>query len=379
MQQSLITLIKSLKLTEEQLDKCTDEQNKNESQIGIGPIYIFDKEYRVRYVSHSGAKKLGLKSSDIEGRHWSEIGLDVEFIEKLEQQIGEVLSTGKTFECETFQLSKIQGNKYFQYTLSPLFFGIGEDRMVLSHIKDITEYKTSEIILTNQIEQLRQAINKIDLIGEMAAGVAHEIRNPMTVIKGYLQIFSKKISGNMEEQLNIVLSELDRVEQIISNFLSVAKTKVPVPKWQDLNKIIREIAPLIFADAINQGINLNVILADSLPDLLLNSTEIKQLILNLARNGIEAMEQHGTLIIETSQKEDKVYLRISDCGCGISKEWQDKMFTPFLTTKENGTGLGLSVCNGIVRHHNGLITVQSTEGEGTTFTVVFNKIQEKTV
>ncbi len=246
--------------------------------------------------------------------------------------------------------------------------------MVISYVKDITEWKAAEITMLGQIEQLRQVINKSDLIGEMAAGIAHEIRNPMTVIKGYLQFFSKKIAGNMSEQFNVVLSELDRVEQIISNFLSVAKNKAEAPKYQDLNQIIKEVAPLIFADAINQGINLNVKLADQLPELLLSTTEIKQLILNLTRNGIEAMEQHGTLTIETRYKDNKVYLYISDCGCGISKEWQEKMFAPFSTTKENGTGLGLSVCSSIVGQHNGVISVQSTEGEGTTFTIRFNKV-----
>lgn len=371
-----MSLIHSLKLTEEQLDKCTNYQKKLQSEINVDQIYIFDKEYRFRYVSSFSAKYLGLTPSEMEGKCWREIGSQLEMAEKLEKQIDEVFATGNILKYETFPFPTVEGLRYFQYTLSPLYFGTGENEMVLSRVKDITEWKTSEMILTGQIEELRQAINKIDLIGEMAAGVAHEIRNPMTVIKGYLQFFSKKVSGSMSEQFTIVLSELDRVEQIISNFLSVAKHKVKVPKMQDLNKIIREIAPLIFADAVNQGINLNVKLADPLPELLLSATEIKQVILNLARNGIEAMEQHGTLLIETSQSGDEIYLCISDCGCGISKEWQEKIFTPFLTTKENGTGLGLSVCNGIVNRHNGVITVESIEGEGTTFTVTFKKVQE---
>lgn len=377
MEESLVALITSLKLAEKALDKCTDEQKKLQPQINRDHCYILDKEYKFIYACSLGAEYFGLQPSDMEGRRWRDIGTEREFIKKLEEQIDEVLTTRKTFKYETFQLPTVKGERYFQYTLSPLCLGEEKLEMVLSNVKDITEWKTSEIILTRQIEQLRQAINKIDLIGEMAAGVAHEIRNPMTVMKGYLQFFSKKVSGNMSEQFAIVLSELDRVEQIISNFLSLAKNKVKTAKMQDLNTIIKEISPLIFADAVNQGINLNVTLADDLPDLLLNSAEIKQLILNLARNGIEAMEQHGTLTIETSWDERNVYLCISDCGCGISEEWQGKMFTPFLTTKETGTGLGLSVCSDIVKRHDGAIAVQSTEGKGTTFTVTFPLGQEK--
>lgn len=374
LQQSLITLTTSLKLAEESLDSYLCDQKKIQSQLNLDQIYILDKECKIVYASRSGANFLGIKPSDIEGKGWHEIGVDLELVKKIEKQIHEVFSTKKTVTHETFQIQTAQGVKYFQYTLCPLSFGRKEVEMVISYVKDITEWKAAEITMMGQIEQLRQVINKSDLIGEMAAGIAHEIRNPMTVIKGYLQFFSKKIAGNMSEQFNVVLSELDRVEQIISNFLSVAKNKAEAPKYQDLNQIIKEVAPLIFADAINQGINLNVKLADQLPELLLSTTEIKQLILNLTRNGIEAMEQHGTLTIETRYKDNKVYLYISDCGCGISKEWQEKMFAPFSTTKENGTGLGLSVCSSIVGQHNGVISVQSTEGEGTTFTIRFNKV-----
>ena len=374
LQQSLITLTTSLKLAEESLDSYLCDQKKIQSQLNLDQIYILDKECKIVYASRSGANFLGIKPSDIEGKGWHEIGVDLELVKKIEKQIHEVFSTKKTVTHETFQIQTAQGVKYFQYTLCPLSFGRKEVEMVISYVKDITEWKAAEITMMGQIEQLRQVINKSDLIGEMAAGIAHEIRNPMTVIKGYLQFFSKKIAGNMSEQFNVVLSELDRVEQIISNFLSVAKNKAEAPKYQDLNQIIKEVAPLIFADAINQGINLNVKLADQLPELLLSTTEIKQLILNLTRNGIEAMEQHGTLTIKTRHEEDKVYLYISDCGCGISKEWQKKMFVPFSTTKENGTGLGLSVCSSIVGQHNGIITVQSTEGEGTTFIIRFNKV-----
>ena len=374
LQQSLMTLTTSLKLAEESLDSYLCDQKKIQSQLNLDHIYILDKECKIVYASRSGANFLGIKPSDIEGKGWHEIGVDLELVKKIEKQIHEVFSTKITVTHETFQIQTAQGVKYFQYTLCPLSFGRKEVEMVISYVKDITEWKAAEITMMGQIEQLRQVINKSDLIGEMAAGIAHEIRNPMTVIKGYLQFFSKKIAGNMSEQFNVVLSELDRVEQIISNFLSVAKNKAEAPKYQDLNQIIKEVAPLIFADAINQGINLNVKLADQLPELLLSTTEIKQLILNLTRNGIEAMEQHGTLTIETRYKDNKVYLYISDCGCGISKEWQEKMFAPFSTTKENGTGLGLSVCSSIVGQHNGVISVQSTEGEGTTFTIRFNKV-----
>jgi len=236
--------------------------------------------------------------------------------------------------------------------------------MTITH--DITEY---EKIKENMVK-----LDRLNLIGEMAAGVAHEIRNPMTVIKGYLQFLIKRVPDSMVEQFCLVLSELERIEQIIADFLSVAKNKRVENKEQDLNALIKEVIPLISTDAMGRGIELKVNLAEGLPRLLLNGREIKQLLLNLARNGIEAMSQHGTLIIESIVEGDMVSLCVEDCGCGICKEDQEKIFDPFFTTKESGTGLGLSICAGIARRHNGIITVQSENNKGTRFIITFNAV-----
>lgn len=236
--------------------------------------------------------------------------------------------------------------------------------MTITH--DITEYE--------KIKEDMAKLDRLNLIGEMAAGVAHEIRNPMTVIKGYLQFLSKKVSGSMVEQFYLVLNELERIEQIITDFLSLAQNKLVENKEQNLNVIIKEILPLISTDAVAQGIELKVNLAAVVPDLLLNGKEIKQLLLNLARNGIEAMSQHGTLMIESIVEGDTVSLCVADCGCGICKEDQEKIFDPFFTTKESGTGLGLSICAGIVRRHNGIIEVQSEESKGTQIKITFNAV-----
>ncbi|AJQ30014.1 PAS domain-containing protein [Pelosinus fermentans] len=236
-------------------------------------------------------------------------------------------------------------------------------------IHDITEY-----------EKLKEDMTKLDrlnLVGEMAAGVAHEIRNPMTVIKGYLQFLSKNVSDSMVEQFCLVLCELERIEQIITDFLSLAKNKLVENKKQDLNAIIKGIIPLIATNATERDIELKVNLAEGLPHLLLNEKEIKQLLLNLVRNGIEAMGQQGTLIIESILEGDTVSLCVADCGCGICKENQEKIFDPFFTTKESGTGLGLSVCAGIVRRHSGIIEVQSEEGKGTRFIITFNALDAR--
>jgi two-component system, sporulation sensor kinase E len=234
----------------------------------------------------------------------------------------------------------------------------------LTIIHDITEYE--------RIKEEMARLDRLNLLGEMAAGVAHEIRNPLTVVKGYLQFLSGKVSDNIVEQFGIALKELERIEQIISDFLSLAGNKLSEHKEQDLNTIIKGVIPLIQTEAHKRGIELEV-KTKEIPDLLLNENDIKQLLLNLARNSMEAMSQHGILAIETSVEDDIVCLCISDSGCGIPKELQEKIFTPFFTTKSNGTGLGLAVCAGIVRRHNGTIEVQSEEGKGSKFIITFNR------
>ncbi len=236
-------------------------------------------------------------------------------------------------------------------------------------VNDITDFES----LRNEISKL----DRLNLIGEMAAGVAHEIRNPMTVVKGYLQMFRKKEQGAATttekiEQYDIILAELSRVEKIIKDFLSLARRKESNLVPADLNTIINELSPLIFSDAIKNNVNYILELQDDLPQLLLDSQEIKQLILNLSRNGIEAVQERGTLAISTAQRDNNVILSIGDTGCGMSQEVLEKVFNPFFTTKENGTGLGLAVCNSIVEHHKGKIDVQSECGKGTTFEIIFS-------
>jgi len=229
------------------------------------------------------------------------------------------------------------------------------------------EKRAAESVLQRELAQM----DRLNLIGSMAAGLAHEIRNPMTVVKGYLQYFKRKIPNNLHDQLDLVLSELARIETIITEFLTIAKTNPTEPKKQDLNIIIDSIAPLLLTEVLQRAMTLQLKLARDIPPLMLAEKEIKQLILNLAMNGLSAMEKHGTLIIETKYQAGRVFLSINDSGCGIPKDLQMKIFDPFFTTRDEGTGLGLSVCASIVAGHNAKIEVHSEEGMGARFVITF--------
>jgi len=205
----------------------------------------------------------------------------------------------------------------------------------------------------------------------MAAGIAHEVRNPMTTVRGFLQMFrsNQELTG-YTSRFDLMIDELDRANAIISQFLSLAKNKPVTHKMQNLNSVIETLYPLIQADAFESDTYISLNLHD-IPDVLIDEKEMRQLILNLTSNGLQAMDRGKTLTIKTYPGKNEVVLAVQDQGAGIDPEIVNKLGTPFLTTKDEGTGLGLAVCYSVAARHNAIIEVK-TGTEGTTFFIRFN-------
>jgi len=227
------------------------------------------------------------------------------------------------------------------------------------------------------INELRQyqgelsRLNSLNLIGEMAPGIAHEIRNPMTTVRGFLQLLGEKKEYKQHENIFVLMiSELDRANSLITDFLSLAKDKAVDLKTQDLNSIIENLFPLIHAAAMAADEYVDLKLS-KIENLLADGQEIRQLILNLVHNGLEAMSPGGKLTIKTYMINNTVVLAIQDQGKGIDSNAIDKIGTPFFTTKDNGTGLGLATCYSIIARHNASINFD-TGPLGTTFYASFN-------
>lgn len=229
--------------------------------------------------------------------------------------------------------------------------------------KDVAEKKKYE-------KELRR-LSKLDLIGQMAAGISHEIRNPMTTVRGFLQLLKQENELNQHfGYFDLMIEELDRANSIITEFLSMGNTRTSDLQMIDLNALICEIAPLIKIDTFNQNklIEFNT---QQIPEMLLNRNEIRQLVINLCRNGLEAMHEGQVLTISTYQNLDGcVVLAIQDEGEGILPDVLEKVGTPFYTTKDNGTGLGLGISYAIAARHNATIDIE-TGPEGTTFFTTF--------
>lgn len=192
----------------------------------------------------------------------------------------------------------------------------------------------------------------------------------MTTVRGYLQLLGEKPDcAAQKSTFELMISELDRANSIITEFLSLAQIKKTELKSQNLNDILINLYPLIEADTFIQNKQICFIPGE-IPNLELNRKEISQLVLNLTSNGLEAMRERGCLNVKSYVEDGKVVLAVEDEGCGIPPENINMLGTPFFTNKDNGTGLGLATCYKIVESHNAKVHIDSSPS-GTTFFILF--------
>ncbi|MDQ0199421.1 PAS domain S-box protein [Neobacillus ginsengisoli] len=249
------------------------------------------------------------------------------------------------------------------------------DGLLSTELIDIYPEPCTLIVLTDVTERVHlekemSRLDRLNLIGEMAAGIAHEIRNPMTTVQGFLQLSRKNRDNLSLDIIDLMLEELNRANSIITEFLNLAKNKISLKKKQNLNTILEALSPLIQAEALRSSKHVKLVL-NTCPDILLDEKEIRQLILNITLNGLDAMSPNGKLTIKTYTEGKEVILEIKDQGQGICPEVLEKLGTPFFTTKENGTGLGLAICYSIAKRHNAEIDITTGDG-GTIFSIRFS-------
>jgi PAS domain S-box-containing protein len=239
---------------------------------------------------------------------------------------------------------------------------LDERPCVVSISRDISERK--------RVEKEIARLDRLNLIGAMAAGIGHEIRNPLTTVRGFLQMLgTKEDFSRHRSHFDLMIQELDRANSIITEFLSLAKNKAVDLREGSLNTIVSMLLPLLEAGAILYNKTVKTELAD-IPDIPLDEKEIRQLIINLVRNGLDAMPPGGALTIRTTCDDEQVVLSVQDQGKGIPPDVADRIGTPFFSTKEYGVGLGLAVCYSIAARHGASISFES-ETNGTTFNVHF--------
>ncbi len=244
-----------------------------------------------------------------------------------------------------------------------------------------TVYPVQEGLLTimhdmNYHQDLKDVFSRLEelnLVGKIAGSVAHEVRNPLTVVRGHLQLLSW--DRNLEKynnQLSTMITEIDRAVEILTELLYMSRPSETRTERVNINDILNQLYQLLNAEAL---VNLHEVIyeLEEVPDVMLDKKRFRQVVLNLLNNGLQAMENHNKIIIRTYANEGKVHFSIRDHGKGIPPEVLKKLGTPFVTTKANGTGLGLAACYNIIQEHQAKMEID-TGSEGTTFTIIFDAI-----
>ncbi|ODA40522.1 ATP-binding protein [Desulfosporosinus sp. BG] len=316
-------------------------------------FYAIDREWQFTFVNNETQKIMSVRKTDLIGKNIWEIfpqGIGSLTYDKLQEAMS--LEESIHWEATGF----IKPDQYYEYHAYPFEEGL------TVFFRDIT------VLKRQQLEFAR--LERLNLIGQLAAGISHEIRNPLTTVKGFLQMFGSKSKYEQDkENMDLMVSEIDRANEIITDFLSLAKANLDNIKPRNINEVINKVFPMLQADAFSN--NKEVVFdLNKLPDIMINENEIKQLILNLVRNALEVTPEQGSVIISTYLKENKVVLAIIDHGTGIPQDVQEKIGTPFFTTKETGTGLGLAISMGIAQRHKAIFNFK-TGSDGTVFYIIF--------
>ncbi|WP_310192418.1 ATP-binding protein [Neobacillus niacini] len=322
-------------------------------------LMLWNESYQIVDINGSAERILGFPKERLLGQSLLDLFHRAE--EKKQEimnQIEHVTNDGKQYSPMVIKSS--DGSlRHFDYSTK---HGI-VDGLNLTVIIDGTEKVEMQ-------EQLRKS-DRLNVIGELAAGIAHEIRNPMTSLKGFIQLLEPSIRREQPMYYDVITSELARIDSIINEFLILAKPQEIRFLEKDACQIMRETVDLLRPQAVLYNVQFDTRYEENLPFIFCEPNQLKKVFINLIKNGIEVMPSGGTITIKINQLDDQfIQISIQDEGIGIPKDILHKLGEPFYTTKEKGTGLGLMVSYRIVEEHKGSIQIESEEGIGTTFQIV---------
>jgi len=222
-----------------------------------------------------------------------------------------------------------------------------------------------------------QKSEKLNIVSELAASVAHEVRNPLTVVRGFIQLLESTEDVKNKDYMRLVLAELDRAEQIISDYLNLARPQIEKKEHICLSAQLIEMTTLMSSFAAMQGVYLQVEISESLYTIG-DKTKLKQAIMNVVKNGIEAIQGNkGYLKVTAMQKDETIVIRVKDSGVGMTKEQLARLGQPYYSLKEKGTGLGLMVTFSILQAHNGTLEYKSESGKGTEAIIILPAVRNK--
>ncbi|WP_274652436.1 PAS domain-containing sensor histidine kinase [Paenibacillus humicola] len=326
------------------------------------PIFVHDGA-SLLYVNRAGIKLLGsAEAESILTRPYLDF-IHPDSRNAIRQQIDQAMASDEPFGFIEAKLINLDGSVIDAECSSIRIHNfLGRPHVVQTVFRDITGRKREEEALIKS--------EKLSVAGQMAAGIAHEIRNPLTSLKGFSQFLKKKIDG-YHSYFDIMLTELDRINSIVQEFMALAKPQASRFENCEIVQVVKGVITLLETQAVMNNVQIEMEVKDRLPLVYCDENQLKQVFINLLKNAIEAMPSGGQVhIVLRSSGFGKIAVSIQDYGEGIAKDRLELLGGPFYTTKSSGTGLGLMICNRIINAHQGELRFESEPGFGTTVTVV---------
>jgi PAS domain S-box-containing protein len=355
-------------LNKEELNTTKEQEKRLSTLINSMVDFVNFKDGEGRWIQSNdfGLKLFQLENVDYHGKKDSELAQYTDFyaeaLQNCEVSDEETWERGTITRCEEVVPLPDGSSKIFDTIKVPLFHEDGSREGLVIIGRDITTLRQTE-------ERLNRT-EKLSVVGELSASVAHEIRNPLTSLKGFVQLLQME-DNKHQDYYQIMLDELNRINHIVGELLLLAKPQHLQYTKLAIQKILRDVISLLGVEATLY----NVQIESNFPkgDLIIECepNQLKQLFINLIKNSIEASKNGGTIWISLEQIEkSQVSIMVKDNGCGISKERLEKIGEPFYSSKEKGTGLGLTVSYKIVQSHKGTIHFDSELDYGTTVNII---------
>jgi len=377
--------------------KESEEKMRLLTETAVDPITMIDDKGAIAYWNPAAERVFGYRTQEVMGKSLHLLLAPERYHDAYQAGFARYRETG----CgpaigRTLEMGAVRNDGTeipVEVSFSTMF--LKEKRYAIGIIRDISERKQLEEERGKIEEQLRQA-QKMEAVGQLAGGIAHDFNNILTAIIGFSTLMKMKLADDdpLHMEIDQILASSDRAANLTRSMLAFCRRQIMTPRQTELNDIIRE-GNIFLQRVIGEDVELRETLADISLNIFADSTQIGQVLMNLATNARDAMPQGGTLVIETAstiiddhfinaqgygKQGAYAMITVADTGTGMDEETSRRIFEPFFTTKElgKGTGLGLSVVYGIVKQHEGYIICDSEPGRGTTFRIYLPLLCEET-
>ncbi|MCF6138622.1 PAS domain-containing sensor histidine kinase [Pseudalkalibacillus berkeleyi] len=328
----------------------------------LDAILLFDHTGVPIDANPAASHLLGFSIDEIKRAEHFKI-LDPEIRERIPDSLKKLLELGK-ITGESRVTNKDGSVRYVEHVTKANIL----PNVHLTILRDITGRKKME-------ESIRKS-ETLHVVGELAAGIGHEIRNPMTSLKGFIQLLKEDLVHF--DYYDVIMCEFQRIDAIIAEFMILSKPQAIEMKEASIENILEQAVLHMETQAGVKNIQIHLQMEENLPHIICEKNQLKQVFINLIKNGIESMEDEQNIYININSQEDSIIVEIKDEGCGIPPNILEKIGEPFYTTKDKGTGLGLMISYKIIQNHHGTVDVKSIEGKGTTFTITLPIYQSGT-